>query len=76
MREFLPSSLFSRLPAASLAALVLLAAPACKRSSDPAAAKVKAPEPPKVARVEVQAAVKHTFSGRLPITGELKPIQE
>ena len=76
MREFLSSSLFSRLPAFSLAALVLLAAPACKRSSDPAADKVKAPEPPKVARVEVQAAVKHTFSGRLPITGELKPVQE
>ena len=47
-----------------------------KRSTDPAAAQVKAPEAPKVVRVEVQPAVKHTFSGRLPITGELKPIQE
>lgn len=27
-------------------------------------------------RVEVARAVQHTFSGRLPITGELKPIQE
>jgi RND family efflux transporter MFP subunit len=50
--------------------------PACKRASESAAGQVKPPEAPKVARVEVQAAVKHTFSGRLPITGELKPIQE
>ena len=76
MREFLSSSYFSRLPALSLAALVVLGAPACKRGGDPAADKAKAPEAPKVTRVEVQAAVKHTFSGRLPITGELKPIQE
>lgn len=33
----------------------------------------KVAEPP---RVEVVRATMHTFSGRLPITGELKPIQE
>ncbi|TXH27113.1 MAG: efflux RND transporter periplasmic adaptor subunit [Elusimicrobia bacterium] len=33
----------------------------------------KPAEPP---RVEVVRAAMHTFSGRLPITGELKPIQE
>lgn len=33
----------------------------------------KPAEPP---RVEVLRAAMHTFSGRLPITGELKPIQE
>lgn len=80
MRKYVRKSL-SRLftptlPAISLVGLALFAAPACKRGSEPAATPVKAPEPPKTVRVEVQAAVKHTFSGRLPITGELKPIQE
>ena len=44
-------------------------------AQQPAAAKVqkKQAEPP---RVEVVRAAVHTFSGRLPITGELKPIQE
>ncbi len=34
------------------------------------------PKPVEIARVEVTRAVQHTFSGRLPITGELKPVQE
>ncbi len=42
------------------------AAPAKQQQKKPA-------EPP---RVEVVRAAMHTFSGRLPITGELKPIQE
>jgi RND family efflux transporter MFP subunit len=45
----------------------------CKRGDTQAAALKP---PPKPLRVEVQPAVKKTFSGRLPITGELKPIQE
>lgn len=74
------SSLLPKLSGSSqalaLVGLALVGVPACKRPTDPAAAQVKAPEAPKVVRVEVQPAVKHTFSGRLPITGELKPIQE
>ena len=75
---FSPSgtSLAQKLSAVGLLGLTVLALPACKRGGDPAANGPKAPEAPKVIRVEVQAAVKHTFSGRLPITGELKPIQE
>jgi RND family efflux transporter MFP subunit len=35
-----------------------------------------ASKPVEKTRVEITHAVQHTFSGRLPITGELKPIQE
>jgi len=46
----------------------------CKKDSDKNAATAAAQ--PKILRVETAKAVKHTFSGRLPITGELKPVQE
>ncbi len=76
LSAFSRTSLANKLSALGFAGLSLLALPACKKPSDPAASGPKAPEAPKVVRVEVQPAVKHTFSGRLPITGELKPIQE
>lgn len=66
MRKMLSRSL--------LLCCALSAAAGCKPKEDPQAAQQKAA--PKVLRVEVGAAVKKTFSGRLPITGELKPIQE
>ena len=46
----------------------------CKKDPGKTAATVAAQ--PKILRVETAKAVKHTFSGRLPITGELKPVQE
>ena len=60
---------------ASLALLLPLALPGagCKKPETP---QVTAPKEAKQTRVEVEGAVKHTFSGRIPITGELKPIQE
>ncbi len=64
--------------ASTVLALPLLLS-ACNRGDNaakpPAAkpAQKKQAEPP---RVEVVRAAMHTFSGRLPITGELKPIQE
>ena len=63
--------------AASLTAMPLSLLSGCEKGNQPAtpAAPVqkKVAEPP---RVEVVRAVSHMFSGRLPITGELKPIQE
>lgn len=65
------------LGSALLAAPLLLSA--CQRGGNDAAQPTAKPvqkkqaEPP---RVEVVRAAMHTFSGRLPITGELKPIQE
>jgi membrane fusion protein (multidrug efflux system) len=56
--------------------LAVATQPACKKGGGEPAAATKAAQAPKVIRVETQPAVKHTFSGRLPITGELKPIQE
>lgn len=67
MRNMLSRSLFL------CCALLLGANSGCKRSDPQAAVQKPAPKP---LRVEVQQAVKKTFSGRLPITGELKPIQE
>lgn len=69
MRNKLSRSIWSYALCAALAA-----APGCKRPDAAGQAAQKAP--PKQLRVEVQSAVKKTFSGRLPITGELKPIQE
>jgi RND family efflux transporter MFP subunit len=46
----------------------------CKKDSSKNAGTAAAH--PKILRVETAKAVKHTFSGRLPITGELKPVQE
>lgn len=51
-----------------------LAVAGCKK--DAAKAPSHAATQPKIVRVETAKAVKHTFSGRLPITGELKPVQE
>ncbi|HND11148.1 MAG TPA: efflux RND transporter periplasmic adaptor subunit [Pseudomonadota bacterium] len=52
----------------------LFAVAGCKKDA------AKQPNPAtaqqKTVRVETAKAVKHTFSGRLPITGELKPAQE
>ena len=52
----------------------LFAVAGCKKDA------AKQPNPAtaqqKTVRVETAKAVKHTFSGRLPITGELKPVQE
>lgn len=69
---------------ASLSAGLGLAAPGCSSRSEalsnkrpPAQAAPAAPAAaPEVIRVEVKAAERHTFSGRVPITGELKPIRE
>jgi RND family efflux transporter MFP subunit len=47
---------------------------ACKKDQAKNAATAAAQ--PKILRVETASAVKHTFSGRLPITGELKPLHE
>ncbi|MFO0622121.1 MAG: efflux RND transporter periplasmic adaptor subunit [Polyangia bacterium] len=47
---------------------------ACKKDQAKGAATAAAQ--PKILRVETAGAVKHTFSGRLPITGELKPVHE
>ncbi len=47
---------------------------ACKKDQAKTAATAAAQ--PKIVRVETASAVKHTFSGRLPITGELKPVHE
>ena len=44
----------------------------CKKDASKTAGM--AASQPKVIRVETANAVKHTFSGRLPITGELKPL--
>ena len=57
-------------------ALPLAVLPACNRAEGHAAAPTKTTAPERQLRVEVAAATQHTFSGRLPITGELKPIQE
>ena len=46
----------------------------CKKDASKTAGT--AASQPKVLRVETASAVKHTFSGRLPITGELKPLHE
>ena len=51
-----------------------LAVAGCKKEA--AKAPNAAATQPKTVRVETSKAVKHTFSGRLPITGELKPVQE
>lgn len=48
----------------------------CKHESAAPAKPLVAKKPVEKARVEVVRATRHTFSGRLPITGELKPIQE
>ena len=60
---------------ALLLCLPLAALSACQRSE---ASAVKAPvehvAPVRTMRAEVAPAVRHTFSGRLPITGELKQI--
>lgn len=69
MRNMLSRSIWSYALCAALAAT-----PGCKRPDAAGQAAQKAP--PKPLRVEVQPAIKKTFSGRLPITGELKPIQE
>lgn len=54
-----------------------LALPGCHRGDEAQKAPAAvAPKPVEKTRVEVTRAVQHTFSGRLPITGELKPIQE
>ena len=58
-----------------LLALPLLFQPACHKEDGPAVTS-KAEAPAKSIQVEVSPAAQHTFSGRLPITGELKPIQE
>jgi RND family efflux transporter MFP subunit len=64
--------------AVGVGGLALAVVPACKPKGEAEGSKgaPAAPAAPKATRVEVQAAVKHTFSGRLPITGELKPVQE
>jgi RND family efflux transporter MFP subunit len=49
--------------------------PACNRAEGHAAPP-RAAAPERAMRVEVAPATPHTFSGRLPITGELRPIQE
>lgn len=56
-------------------ALPLAFLPACNRA-DGRALPPKAEAVVKSIPVEVSPAMPHTFSGRLPITGELKPIQE
>ena len=56
--------------------LPLAFAPACNRAEGHAAAPKAAAAAERQLRVEVTPATQHTFSGRLPITGELKPIQE
>ncbi len=55
--------------------LGLTALAGCDRHS-PSAEKLPVVKPIEKPRVEVVHAVQHTFSGRLPITGELKPVQE
>lgn len=57
-----------RRPALSL--LLLAGLPACQRGESHAASAEKLP------RVEVVKAARHSFRGLLPITGELKPVQE
>jgi RND family efflux transporter MFP subunit len=53
--------------------LLLLPVGGCKKD----AAKTPATaSQPKIIRVEAAKAVRHTFSGKLPITGELKPVYE
>lgn len=53
--------------------ITLFSVAACGKD---AAKKPVVAQPAKILRVETAKAVKHTFSGRLPITGELKPVQE
>ena len=60
-----------------LLCLPLAALPACQRSEASAVkTQTAVAAPVRTQRAEVVPAVRHTFSGRLPITGELKPIQE
>jgi RND family efflux transporter MFP subunit len=54
---------------------LFLGASGCQKK-DPNAGKPVVNKPQEKKRVETARAVQHTFSGRLPITGELKPIQE
>jgi RND family efflux transporter MFP subunit len=66
---FLDSALFVTLTASLLGG--------CNRSApDPAKQPGAVAKPVEKVRVEVVKAVQHTFSGRLPITGELKPVEE
>jgi membrane fusion protein (multidrug efflux system) len=68
-------AVFRRAVLPLLAVFSLSPLPACKRD-DAKPANAPVVKPVEKARVEVVRAIKHTFSGRLPITGELKPIQE
>jgi RND family efflux transporter MFP subunit len=58
-----------------LLALPFALAPACQHQ-EAHAPPAQAAAPDKRVQVEVIPATQHTFSGRLPITGELKPVQE
>ncbi|MCS6913708.1 MAG: efflux RND transporter periplasmic adaptor subunit [Myxococcales bacterium] len=53
---------------------LLLAAPSCRRSE--ALSSQERPPPAEMPTVEVVAAVRHRFAGRVPITGELRPVRE
>jgi membrane fusion protein (multidrug efflux system) len=69
-------SLFTRAALPLLAVFTLSPLTACKRGDDAKPVAKPVAKPADKARVEVVRALQHTFSGRLPITGELKPIQE